>query len=206
VGLWVHGDGNGELLNVRLESPEHIAYGAIADRYVTVDFTGWRYLALVETESTRHTDYRWPEGQALYHVYRELVNLNCIASVSLWYNDLPPGKQVCCFLESVKALPLVAAAVRRPAITVGGATLSFPVDMPAGSYLECPVLELLGDAGPGACTLFGPRGETLERISREGERPALEHGPNEISVSWEAAEGPPPRLRVTVIATGDPLR
>ena len=40
LGLWIEGDGPGELIAVRLESPQHLAFGAVADRYVTVDFTG----------------------------------------------------------------------------------------------------------------------------------------------------------------------
>ena len=47
LGFCLEGDGQGEVLAVRLESPQNIAFGAIADRYITVDFTGRRYFTLV---------------------------------------------------------------------------------------------------------------------------------------------------------------
>src|SRR5262249_19570960 len=51
LSLEVEGDGSGALLAIRLESPNHISFGAVADRYVALDFTGRRTLTLVETES-----------------------------------------------------------------------------------------------------------------------------------------------------------
>ena len=50
LGLWIEGDGLGEIVAVRLESPQHLAFGAVADRYVTVDFTGKRWCTLLETD------------------------------------------------------------------------------------------------------------------------------------------------------------
>ena len=90
--VWINGDGNGEIINFRLESPHHLAYGAVADRYVTVDFTGWRYVEMVETESERWSDYTWNDGKSLGDVYRETIRFDAVESVSVWLNNLPAGR------------------------------------------------------------------------------------------------------------------
>jgi len=64
LGFWVHGDGRGEVLNVRLESPVTFPLGRLPDRYVTIDYTGWRYFELVESESSRWSDYVWNDGKS----------------------------------------------------------------------------------------------------------------------------------------------
>ncbi|MCL5018941.1 MAG: hypothetical protein M1426_00465, partial [Patescibacteria group bacterium] len=40
VGVWIYGDGNGELLNIRLQNNVHIINASNADHYVKIDFTG----------------------------------------------------------------------------------------------------------------------------------------------------------------------
>jgi hypothetical protein len=136
VGVWVEGDGQGQIIALRLESPRHISFGAVADRYITVDFTGRRQFTLVETESARWSDYVWNDGKGLYNVYRETIDFGTVESVSLWYNNLPQGRQARCAIGPIKALPMIACTVRNPAVTINGKTMVFPVEMPSGSYLE----------------------------------------------------------------------
>ena len=50
LGVWIKGDGNGELLNLRIESPKHLSNGARGDHFIKIDFTGWKYFELVEIE------------------------------------------------------------------------------------------------------------------------------------------------------------
>ena len=78
------------MLNVQLRSPTHISHG-IGDHYIPIDFTGWRYFELIEPEGERHAEYPWPYG-GIYSIYRESVNYGQVASLGLWYNNLPPGK------------------------------------------------------------------------------------------------------------------
>ena len=62
IGLWVHGDGKGALLNLQLTNlPEY--FRTIDDHHVKVDFKGWRYFELIETEffDLIVTDYNMPE-------------------------------------------------------------------------------------------------------------------------------------------------
>ena len=91
LGVEIEGDGSGALLAVRLESPQAIAYGAIADRYINLDFTGQRSFSLVETESARWSDYVWNDGKHPYNAYRETIDFGAIESVSVWLQNLPSG-------------------------------------------------------------------------------------------------------------------
>jgi hypothetical protein len=59
LGVWIYGDGQGEILNIQLKNPAHIN-SAISDHYITVDFIGWQYRLLVEPESDRIGYFGWP--------------------------------------------------------------------------------------------------------------------------------------------------
>jgi hypothetical protein len=197
MGVWVEGDGQGQIIAIRLESPRHISYGAAADRYITVDFTGRRLFTLVETESARWSDYLWNDGKGVYNVYRETIDFGKVDAVSIWYNNLPPDRPARCIIGPVKALPLVAATVRNPAVTVRGQTIVFPVEMPSGSYLELNTNR--------ECVLYGPKGEVIANVSPQGPIPLLSAGENQVQFSSEASEGPAPRVRLTIRSHGPPL-
>jgi len=197
IGVWVEGDGQGQIIALRLESPHHISFGAVADRYITVDFTGRRQFRLVETEAARWSDYVWNDGKGVYNVYRETIDFGTVESVSLWYNNLPQGRPARCVIGPVKALPMVSCTVRNPAVTINGRTVVFPVEMPSGSYLEVNTSH--------NCVLYGPKGEVIANVSPQGPIPLLSAGENQVQFSSEAAAGPAPRVRLTVSSYGQPL-
>ena len=197
LGVLVEGDGLGEIIAIRLESPRHISFGAVADRYITVDFTSRRSFTLIETESTGWSDYVWDDGKWLCNVYRETIDFGAVESVSLWYNNLPQDKEVKCLIGKVKALPMVPCTVKNPAITVNGKTISFPVEIRSGCYLEFN--------GSDDCTLYGPKGQTLAKIIPEGETPLLLKGENQVGFSCDHVAGQTPRVKVVVISYGDGL-
>ena len=197
IGVRINGDGLGEIISIRLESPRHISYGAVADRYVTVDFTGPRLLTLVETESARWSDYVWNDGKWLYNVYRESINFGVIESMSIWYNNLPKDKQTTCTIGPVKAMPMVACTVKNPKVIVNGKAIVLPVEMQSGGYLE---FNARND-----CILYGSKGEVISRVTPEGEIPVLSVGENPIRFSCDSTDGPAPRLKLTIISHGEPL-
>jgi len=192
LGLWVHGDGSGALLNLQLRSPSYLVSG-IADHYVTLDFQGWRYVALVEPEGERWSHYRWPYGDA-YSIYREVLQFPQVASLGVWLNDLPPGRPVVCHLDALRAVPLVSAKLTNPALTVGEAKVIFPCSIESGSYLEFHP--------PGPARLYGPSGESLGEVPPKGQIPTIQPGTNAIQFHGDA----PARVRVTVITRGEPIR
>jgi hypothetical protein len=195
LGVWIYGDGQGEVLNFQLRNPEHIGT-AIGEHYVMVDFTGWRYFELIEPEGKRYANYSWPYGNT-YEIYFFSVDYAHIQSLSAWYNNLPSGKQVACYLSPMKALPLVKTKLSNPTITVNSKRLVFPAQIESGCFLE---FRSLSD-----CKLYGPDMELLSEVKPEGEVPILEEGENEVSLTGDASGGANPRAVVTVISQGVPL-
>lgn len=198
LGVWIKGDGKGQLLNFRLESPSHLSFGARGDHFVKIDFTGWKYFELVEIESSEFSNYTWPDsGFYVYDSFRHSVQFNNVDKLQLWYNNLPAGDEVNCVIGPVKALPMVVAAITNPCITVGNARLLFRVKMESGMYLEF--------RSPTDCKLFGSKGEFLQDVQVEGEIPLLKNGDNQVSFSCGARDGVNPRVQVTLISEGNPL-
>ncbi|MFC1452374.1 hypothetical protein ACFLSJ_03410 [Verrucomicrobiota bacterium] len=197
LGVWVHGDGRGELINLQLRSAEH-ATPAIGDHYIPIDFTGWRYFELVEPEGERFSDYEWPY-QGGYHIYREKVDYSCVAHLGLWLNNLPPAEAVACRVSPIKALPLVEAVLRNPAVTINGTTVVFPVELETGSYIE-----FLPSAD---CKVYGKEGEPICEVQPEGPPPVLRPGRNTVAFTCEPEAHVNPRAKVTIISRdADPLK
>ncbi len=202
LGVWIKGDGNGELLNLRIEAPHHLSHGARGDHFIKIDFTGWKYFELVEIESSEFSNYIWPAPFSsssffVYDSYRHTVKFNSVDKLQLWYNNLPAGKDVTCLVGPIKALPMVSATIDNPSITIGGEKIVFPVKMKSGMYLEF--------RSRTDCKLYGSKGEFLQEVSIEGKIPTLDAGYNEISFTCDGPEGVNARVQVTVIGEGEPL-
>jgi hypothetical protein len=197
AGVWIEGDGKGQIMAVRLESPRHISYGAVADRYINIGFTGRRLFTLIETESARWSDYVWNDGKWLYNVYRETIDFGRVESLSIWYNNLSKDHKAECTIGPIKALPMVACTVKNPIIAVNGKPMILPVEMQSGSCLEF--------GGDNNCVLYGSKGEEVTKVRPDGETPMLLAGQNQIRFSCSAVDGPAPRVKLTVISHGEPL-
>jgi hypothetical protein len=191
--VWVWGDGQGEVLNLQVRSPEHLVSG-IGEHYVVVDFQGWRYYELVEPEGERYTQYVWPYGDA-YSIYRESVQYQQVDTVGVWYNHLPPGRSASCCLGPVRALPLVDVVIRGPSLAIGDRRLVFPVELETGSYLEYE--------GSGTARVYGRQGELLGEVKPEGQELALKTGANQVEFACQAQEQVRPRIRVTLSSRGE---
>lgn len=204
LGLWVFGDGKGETLNIRLRSPIAVNQ-AISDHYIVIDFNGWRYFELLEQEDEHFFDYQWPDdlpGGFYLHglpnrmdVYRESVDPGRVHSFSFMYNNLPRDQHVSCLVGPVKALPLVSTKVVNPAVTVSGKTVTFPVDIESGCYLEFNFRD--------DCLMYGRDGNIICSVVPEGAIPALKQGENDILFACELRHPVRPRAWVTVKCLGE---
>ena len=198
LGVWIKGDGNGELLNLRIESPKHLSSGARGDHFVKIDFTGWKYFELVEIESSEFSNYIWPDsGFYVYDSYRHTVQFNNVDKLQLWYNNLPAGRDVNCVIGTIKALPMVPVTIIDPEIRVGDQILIFRVKMESGMYIELNSAE--------ECKLYGPKGEFIQDVRVEGQIPVISNGENEISFNCKEAGGTSTRVQVTMITEGNPI-
>lgn len=210
LGLWVTGDGRGEVLNIQLRSPMHLA-GGFADHYIHVDFTGPRYFQLVEPESEALGTFEWahtrktsdmvkdPSGRVsfLYSMYHVWMAYSQVASLTVGVNNLPPNTEVRLGMGPIKALPLDHAAPVNPSITISGRTLTFPVELASGSYLEY--------LGPDTCNIYDGKGECLGNITPEGSVPEVNGGDNTASLACDSQSASCVMAKVTVILSGEPL-
>lgn len=163
VGFWLRGDGQGGAFKLQIRDPEHAT-----DYYVTNDFTEWRYIQVARPDRPQ------PEP----------VDYSRITQLLLYYNGLPGGKTVTCWIDDVRALPaLDAAEARNLRLSIDGqeaafaATIAegerlvwFPGEVPfvipatAGPRRTCAAVPDLALAGPGSATLSadGPVAAGLE--------------------------------------------
>ncbi len=195
LGVWVYGDGKGEVLNFQLTCPAHVVAG-VGDHYVDVDFTGWRYFELLELEAERADRWQWPYSANVYAVYRENTDCERVERLSVWYNGIPRGEQVQCLLSPIRALPTVETALVEPTISVGGETLVFPVELETGGYLEYD-----GERA----VVYDGEGKPTGEVTPAGDSPLMRHGPNATRFSCGVRDNVNPRARVTVMTYGEPF-
>ena len=151
---------------------------------------------MIEPEGERYADYEWPYGHS-YSIYREAIDYAKLECVGLLFNNLPPGEEVECRLSPIKALALRETKIKNPRISINGKTITFPVDLDTGSYLE---FNSTSD-----CKVYGPEGELLYEVEPVGEVPVLEEGDNAVSFDCDKQGDVIPRARVTTISQGEPI-
>jgi hypothetical protein len=197
LGVWIHGDGKGELLNLQLVSPPQY-YHTLDEHYVKVDFQGWRYFELLlrERDADQYEDYVWPY-QGHYAVYRAPLVRNHVSELNLYFNNLPPGEGVTCFLSPIKALKAEKVTLRNPSVAVGGRRVVFPVALESGAYLEL--------TSPADCRLYDERGALVRQFHLEEEVPLLAAGANQVTFACEGPKSLHARAKVTVISCGEPF-
>ncbi|MFA6930431.1 MAG: hypothetical protein WCT05_08895 [Lentisphaeria bacterium] len=171
LGVWIKGDGKGELANLILNSR---SYGENhLQHYIPINFTGWRYFELVEPEWERLDDYSWPFERCQYGIYRSTSNFANTRGLFLWYNNIPAGDSVECLISPIKALPLLKQKIINPSLHLNGQFVSFPVEIEPGQYLECKTLD--------DCKLFDRNGDFLAKITPSNPLPILQNGANELT-------------------------
>ncbi|MHC4796978.1 MAG: hypothetical protein ACYTF1_10075, partial [Planctomycetota bacterium] len=195
LGVWIYGDGQGQVLNFQLTCPGHLVAG-IGEHYVVVDFKGWRYFELIEPEGEGYADYSWPYG-SLYKIYRETIDYGNIENLHIWVNNLPANKKAVCYLSPVKALPLVETRLINPVVRVNGKAIKFLVEIPTGSYLEFYCKD--------DCTLYDKLGKPVTDVKIEGDIPILESGNNEMEFICGNEDNVNPRAKITVISYGEEI-
>jgi hypothetical protein len=197
LGVWIHGDGKGELLNLQLTTPREymVAYG---EHYVTIDFTGWRYfeLPLRERDAARHRDYEWPY-HSLSGIYMTAVNRSNINGLNLYLNNLPPHASATVYLGPIKALRTGRQTLNQPTLEVNGQRLALPTTLTSGDYVEL--------AAADDCRVYNERGTLLARLALSGPLPQLQAGANRIAFACARPEKLAARAEVTLVAHGPAL-
>lgn len=159
-----------------------------------LDFTGWRYFELVETEGERVDRYIWPYSNQVYWIYREEVDFSHVGTLSLWLNGLPHDGQVQCRMSAIRALKLVQTRLIDPTIMVNGQPVVFPISLKSGSCLEF--------GGKGAAEVFDSNGALVGRAEPRGSVPALKAGGNRLEFTCRVEPSVNARARITLSAAG----
>ena len=198
LGVWIYGDGKGEVLNFQLTNPPQY-WGTFDEHYVIVDFNGWRYFELhfKERDAERHSDYIWPYGD-IYAIYRNPLIRHAVSGLTIYYNNLPPNEEVQCYISPIKALPVTKGKLVNPTVSVNGKRLVFPLALESGQYLEF--------FSPSDCRLYDERGKFIQKVLPRGEVPEVLAGYNTVSFTCERLEGYSVRAEVTVILEGEPIK
>ncbi|HQX49958.1 MAG TPA: hypothetical protein PLR25_08625 [Planctomycetaceae bacterium] len=197
LGLWVHGDGKGELLNLQLTNlPEY--FHTLDDHHVKIDFTGWRYFELLlgERDAAGYHDYQWPYG-AHMALHRMPLVRHAVSKLTAYLNNLPPQEQATCYLSPVKALRTRKVVLHHPTIEIDGRRLVFPVDLTSGMFIEFE--------SPDDCRVYDERGELLQWLKPQGEVPMLQPNDNQVTFTCEGTAGFQSRANVTLVTSGAPL-
>jgi hypothetical protein len=171
VGLWVHGDGKGELLNLQFTNlPEY--FRTIDDHHIKVDFEGWRYFELLlrERDAAAYHDYKWPYG-AHCVLHRSPLVRHVVDKLTVYLNNLPPKDEVACCFSPVRALRTRKVVLRNPTVEIGGKRLVFPVNLESGMYIEF--------ASADDCRVYDERGNVVRQLKPQGEVPTLATHPRD---------------------------
>jgi hypothetical protein len=196
LGVWIHGDGKGEVLNLQLTTPREYSQ-AHGEHYVTIDFTGWRYfeLPLRERDAARHRDYGWPYS-GTHTVYMTPVNTAHIDALNLYLGNLPPNQTATVYLGPIKALRTRRVELANPTLDVNGQRLALGVALHSGDYVELDPRE--------GCRVYNERGTLSERVALANV-PQLKAGANQFAFSCQQPAGCTARTETTIVAYGAPL-
>ncbi len=227
-GLWVYGDGKGETINLHLQTPWHVSSG-IRDYYIVADFTGWRYCMLVESESERLRDYRWPYfykdpvntptgDYGLPYSYADAATEFKPGFVSkdlqwdslFWMNYAKVNKLSVYYgnLPENKEVKCHIGPIK--ALHLQKKTMKNPTIVIGGEAVTFPVelesgcyIEFRSMAD---CWAYNQEGDVIEKIEPRGKAPMLDAGGNAFQFSCDPDSNKENvRAAVTIMATGEPF-
>jgi hypothetical protein len=178
LGLWVRGDGQGELLFVEL-----VARDCKRQFYIPVDFTGERYFEfpLGEMCLGRYYAYDWNHwsGFASWWVTLKGFDYGHVEQMALGFNAIPPQTKVECAVGGLRALKERAVPLTNPSLTMGGKRLAFEGSVPNGGYLiydggergevRDSSYRLLGEAALAGAPLTVPTGKSELTVGYTGQ-------------------------------------
>jgi hypothetical protein len=190
LGLWIRSQGSGGILNVQLAGTD-----ARRDHYVSLENRGWTFVVLDPPEDDRFFSYSWP------YPFTDLMYTcsnvyGAVKHVHLYYNQVPAGGKVACWIGRIEALEERPWPLRSPSLGVAGTSLTLPVSLKPDEYLEMD--------WAGQCRHFDPNGGLLGQVVPQGGI-RLAPGKNRVAFSCASAAEASRRAEVTLSVRGQPL-
>ena len=170
LGLWIRMEAEGGILNVQLAGTD-----ARRDHYIPLRNCGWTFFVLDPPEEGRFFDYSWP------YPFTDLM-YTCsnvyggVKHVHLYYNGLPAGAKVACWIGRIEALEERPLPLSSPTVEANGKRLVFPVSLKPDEYLEMD--------WAGKCQHFDPNGGLLGQVVPQG---TVRLGPGDNRVKFSCA-------------------
>ncbi len=188
--MWIRTEAPGGILNVQLAGTD-----ARRDHYIPLQKRGWTFLVLDPPEEGRFFDYSWPYPftDLMYTcstVYSRVTHLH------LYYNDLPAGAKVACWIGRIEALEERPLPLVSPTLTVAEKSTAFPVSLQPEEYLEMD--------WSGRCRHFDPNGGLLGQVVPQG-TVRLSPGDNRVTFFCSCGGKASPRAEITLSVRGQPL-
>ncbi len=184
IGLWVHGDASGALLDVQLVEPSLIR---AKDHLVRIDFEGWRYVRIIDPATDATFDY---------HLFRHKGNLagfdyRHVRQLRLQLLDVPTDRPCTVHVGRIEALREVPRPLSRPAVAARGKLLALPFVLQPQDQLEL--------SPDGRCVWYDRNNFVKGQTRLEGV-PFLPAGRSTLELTSEAAM---PFVYVTPILRGE---
>lgn len=199
IGVWILGDGKGEVINFQLRDLPQYYHGTYDDHYVDVDFVGWRYFELLlrERDADRHGEFIWPYS-GIYQIYRSPLVKHAVSELNIYFNNISQGETVSCYISPIKALPIRKLRFSNPSISIGNEKIEFPTTIESGQYIEFE--------SPSNCKLYSENGELIGYLVPKGVVPTLVRGENKAVFDCQPEDDGKVRAKITFICTGKPIR
>ncbi|MDO4628165.1 MAG: hypothetical protein Q4C70_03195 [Planctomycetia bacterium] len=132
LGMWVYGDGQGQILNIRVGSPKHKSSG-YNDHYARLDHKGWKFLEFAEAENGAYPEITWPIVNAgLYPEFRTRVQFDTISDVHVMVHGPTEGLK----FRTLSAYSIRATTWKNPTILLNGKKVMFRGEIPTGCHVE----------------------------------------------------------------------
>ena len=164
------------------------------DHYITLDYDGWKYHELLEGESDRYYDHKWPYSwiDLLYWPF----HYSQVKGLNLYYNELPGESQTHCLVGRIEALSEGTGPLQSPTLQVGDQRLTIPVAVLPEEYVEI--------GWDGTCRHFERNGGLLAEPVLEGKL-ELPEGEAPVTFSCVGGEGRSAHAELTICTKGAPL-
>jgi hypothetical protein len=204
IGIWFHGDGKGEVVNIRLRSPHHIARG-YSEHFIKVDFVGWRYFAFYEFQNCEMSHEDWPVKQMDYKVFTDVESFYAVYRSEVEYKniefiDILVNKEggYDLRMKPIVSIPHKEIVLENPSIIIGENILTFKTRLKSNTYLEFSP----EDKG---CFVYDMLGNVLDRPKISGSIPSLKEGKNLVTVIAQCDLEYQKRASVTLRTIGEML-
>lgn len=188
LGTWVEGDGSGAYLHFVVEDAGR---WSVRDYYVRLDFKGRRYVEMREAAKGEVYDFVFPFSN--YWAIRG-IDFRTISRVYVFLTGVPARGVVESRFGRLDALQEELRPVENANLAINGETVSFPVRLQTGWYLEY--------SSNGNTRVFNANGFEQQTVRPHAASPIIRKGLNEISFGCDRC-GP---VKVTIATHGEPLR